>query len=102
MALARAIREVQHSPRARRAELALFDAISDSGPTPCKGRDGYESYDDDPPTAYEAMIMCHGCPVADLCLDYGREAHEDYARRGYALTGVFGGYRIERYVDRKH
>lgn len=55
----------------------------------CHGKEMlYRDYDDPknlagPPTDFEARVMCHGCPLFELC--------KDYADKGHPAFGVFAG-----------
>jgi hypothetical protein len=99
LALERVIREVKHSPRADKALTALNAALEtlrlNGDGTPCKGLpEKYIDYEpEDAPTRFQARVLCISCPIKikELCGRYADESQRDYERRGYELTGVYGG-----------
>lgn len=93
----RAVRENLPGPEAQAALDELNAAIDERGPTPCKGKEGeYADYNPKhpPPKSWVARA-CHGCPVLNECFAYGLAAKKDFKRRDYALSGIYGGVRIE-------
>lgn len=89
--LERAVRDNAHGREAQEA-LDKLNAALLSTVSPCKGD---TSYTDGTFTRSEAALKCVDCPVLELCKDYGKAAKAEYKRRGYRLTGIYGGIRAE-------